>query len=261
MLHRVRLLLPSDARTVVPEIFERVGRNHVGAIGRLEHWWRRLYGPMAESDASLTRWVVRSVDAEGVTDGYADLTLEESPGEDFTRRRLAVTDLYAGNDASYQALWTHIFGVDLVGTIVARQRPIDERLRWLLEDPRALRTTAVRDEQWIRLLDVLAALRARSYNPAPPAVIVDIHDELFAANAGRYRIGGRTEQGAEIVADDRARPELRMGIAEIGAMYLGGTRAVDLTGVGRVVELSAGAALRLDDVFRVPVAPWCGTFF
>jgi predicted acetyltransferase len=42
-------------------------------------------------------------------------------------------------------------------------RPVDEPLRWMLTNPRALKLTRTRDNLWLRILDVRAALEARTY--------------------------------------------------------------------------------------------------
>jgi hypothetical protein len=53
----------------------------------------------------------------------------------------------------------------------------------------------------------------------------------------------------------RKRPELVMGIAELGAIWLGGTRCTQLASAGRVEERTAGAAARADLLFATAPAP------
>ncbi|MEZ5231324.1 MAG: sterol carrier protein domain-containing protein [Acidimicrobiales bacterium] len=86
-------------------------------------------------------------------------------------------------------------------------------------------------------------------------MVIEVHDPLLPANGGRFRIGpehaSRTGDGAELV----------VGIEELGALYLGGTRAADLVAAGRIAERRVGAAAALDALLAVPAAPWCGSFF
>ena len=48
-------------------------------------------------------------------------------------------------------------------TVQAPLRAVDEPLRWLVRDPRMIRTTELREHLWIRVLDPIVALAARTY--------------------------------------------------------------------------------------------------
>jgi predicted acetyltransferase len=253
--HRLDLLPRGGLRRAVPEIHQRVGTHHVGAVGRLASWDDRSYGPLDDPQREHQRWIVVAVDEHDRPSGYADYCLPEGAAGEPTLRRIEVTDLFAANDESYRALWRYLLDIDLVGTVVARRRPVDERLRWMLEDARALRTTAVLDEQWVRLLDVEQALCGRSYAPVGTSVVLEVDDPMFPENGGRYRVG----PDKALRTDDP--PDLRLDVADCAAIYLGGVRAADLVAVGRVVQCRAGAAAATDALFAVHPAPWCGTFF
>ena len=69
-------------------------------------------------------------------------------------------DLQAADGAARAALWEFVFGVDLVVKIIATNLPIDEPLRFMLADPRQLRTDFVYDSLWVLPLDVAALLSA-----------------------------------------------------------------------------------------------------
>jgi predicted acetyltransferase len=248
---RLRLLRPEEALELVPVCYERAARWRTGAINRIEAWWRRLFGRFGEPSDNSARWIVLHTDTDGNPDGYVDYE-RSATGPD-----LEVRDLFAANDAAYAALWHHLLDVDLAPTIRATRRPLDEALRWLLADARALQVSRVLDEQWARLLDVGAALAARTYAPVPDTVVLRIEDPVLPENDGTYRVAaaGATR------ADDAARPDLRLGVAEAGATYLGGTTFGELVAAGRVAEERAGAAEAADRLFACRPLPWCGTFF
>ncbi|MCC6434983.1 MAG: GNAT family N-acetyltransferase [Acidimicrobiales bacterium] len=255
--HTVRLLEPQEVRAAIPALHEEVATGHVGAVGRPAHWWDNSLGEFDDPGRSLTRWVAVSVDEHGRTDGYVDVALDDhrpSPGVARVRR-LVIGDLFAGSDGAYRALWRHVLEVDLVASVIAPRRPVDERLRWLLEDPRAMRTVQVIDEQWLRLLDVDAALAARRYAAVGASVVVEVRDEQLPANAGCFRIG------PDHAARSTDPVDVRLDVTELGALYLGGVRAADLAATGRLEERRAGAAAALDALLAVGAAPWCGSFF
>ena len=54
---------------------------------------------------------------------------------------------------------------------------------------------------------------------------------------------------------------LRMSIAELGAIYLGGVSPTTLMRAGRIAELEPGSAAAADAVFRSGVTPWLSIWF
>ena len=71
-----------------------------------------------------------------------------------------------------------------------------------VRDPRAL-GLRLGDALWLRLVDLDAALRARSYKPGE-SIVLEVTDELCPWNDGRYRVGddaGRTEDTADLALD------------------------------------------------------------
>jgi predicted acetyltransferase len=247
----VRLIEAGRALEVIPPIYERAARWRAGAIGRIDVWWRRLYGRLGDASDTSARWVAVHTDDDGVADGYVDYERAPSGAE------IEVRDLFAAGPVAYAALWRHVLDLDLVTTVRAARRPLDEGLRWLLADSRALRVTGVADEQWARLLDVAAALAARTYAPVADRVVLAIEDPLLAENSGRFAVDG---SGAAPAAATEP-TDLTMGVAEAGATYLGGTSFAALAAGGRLVEERPGAAAAADRLFACRPLPWCGTFF
>ncbi len=173
---------------------------------------------------------------------------------------MRIVDLWAANVEVERALWRYALDLDLVEVLWIDERPVDEPLRWMLADLRALEVRAQFDEQWVRLLDVPAALAARTYGStargaADADVVLEVFDPLLRENEGGYRVGNA---GVRRV---RSRADLTLPIASLGAVYLGGTSFRELARVGRIEEHRRGAAERADRLFHSPVAPWCGTFF
>jgi len=155
-------------------------------------------------------------------------------------------------------MWSYLFGIDLVGTVSAGERPVDDPLRWRLPDPRRLRVRQLRDHLWVRVLDVGAALSARTY-AADDALVLELHDEFRPGNSGRWLIDGGPD-GATCTRTDRA-ADLTLSAADLGAIYLGGVPVSTLADAGRVRELTAGAIARADRAFLVHPSPWCTTHF
>ena len=111
----------------------------------------------------------------------------------------------------------------------------------------------VGDGLWVRLVDVEAALAARTYEAGEP-VVLEVADGFCPWNEGRYRVG-------DGVARDDADADLRLDVSALGSVYLGGFTFAQLARALRVEELRPGAIARADALFRTDRAPWCPEIF
>ena len=132
--------------------------------------------------------------------------------------------------------------------------PVDDPLPWLLVDRRGARTTAVRDETWLRVIDAEKALGARRYT-GDGAVTIAVNDPLLPANSARFTV---TPDGAE--PTDR-RADLHVGAEGLGAVLLGGAGWRRLADAGLVRADDPAALAVADRLFAVPDAPHAGFFF
>lgn len=241
----VRLVDPASSWKLFAEIYATAGGSWTGAIDRPEYWWRqqelRYHGPGYA--------VVHGVDGFA---RYHPLDIESwftSP-----QRSIVVDDLVAGTPQAWLGLVRHLLSVDLVDRVIFGFAPVDSPLRFLFTDDRAVTTTSVRDETWLRLIDVPAALNARTYR-GEGSVVVAVQDPIMTANTGSYRISA---EGADRV-DEPA--ELSVDVAALAAVYLGGSTWWQLAAAGRTAEHRPGAIAAADTVFRTDTLPFSGTFF
>ena len=100
------------------------------------------------------------------------------------------------------------------------------------------------DGVWVRLVDVAGALSARSYTGAG-AIVLEV---IGRAAAGERRPLARHRCTAS--SEPNADPDLRLDVAQLGSVYLGGFDFGELARALRVEELTAGAAARADELFR-----------
>lgn len=157
-------------------------------LARMPGWERVVVlDPESERDgASPLQCVVAERGAEVV--GFARFRIK--PDWDFTGSNSAVVveDVEALDAASQGALWRFLFGIDLTSKIVSRGRPVEEPWHHMVTDIRrcALRR---RDALYVRLVDVGAALEARTYQ-TPVDVVLDVEDAFCPWNSGRWRLTG-----------------------------------------------------------------------
>jgi predicted acetyltransferase len=247
----VRLVTTDGARAEMEEVYERLRPVVPGTLERPAAWWDRT---LNDPDGGTLRAVAR--DGSGAV-GYASYRVSESWGYRGPENRLGVSELLATTPAAGAALWRYLFGVDLVRTVSAYNRPPDDPLEWLLADPRALRRR-VNDSVWLRVVDVGAALRARVWAQAT-SVVIGIVDPFCPWNEGAWRVEAGPD-GAEVtrVGGD---PDLVLGAASLASVYLGGHRLAALAGAGLVDERSPGAVRALDPALSWSRAPWTVAMF
>jgi len=164
---------------------------------------------------------------------------------------------------AYSALWQHFIEMDLIGEVRANLRPIDEPVRWQLDDFRAMAKKAERDHLWIRILDVPTALSARHYE-SPANIVLEVSDQL-EHTTGRYQLTVSTDGNAEVaVLGGDIPPDtdaVALTVNELSAVYLGGISAVALARAGRIKELTPGAAAVVERCFRSTTTPWLSISF
>jgi hypothetical protein len=87
-----------------------------------------------------------------------------------------VRELVAATPAAHARLWGFLLDQDLTRTITWDLAPVDEPLWLMLTDPRAVRMTLA-DSLWARLVDVAAALGARSY-ASDADMVIEVGDDF-----------------------------------------------------------------------------------
>ncbi len=244
---------------VAPGVYAASRRRRAGQIDRGARWWNRVLGregypPM---EGLPHNWFVHEGD-DG-PDGLLGWTASGEFGLVPPLATVEVWDLATASDTAYQNLWSYLSGVDGVDRVSFSNRSVDEPVRWLLEDGRALVTTQQVDFLWLRLLDVPAALAARRY-AVPGEVILEVIDEgsdRFAS--GRYRLSA---EGDEVACEPTDRDvDLEITQRALASIYLGGFRLREMLVSGIARERTPGSLARVDLMFSTPLAPWNGTWF
>jgi predicted acetyltransferase len=258
---RVQLVSRDTILADAPALFERARVRTPGGVGLTGLLLTRLFGRESDPVDLRSHRFARYDDADGVPQGYVSYTAAESE-TDFAASILTVHHLAAATDEAEAALWRFLIEMDLIGEIRARLRPTDEVLPWLVDDRRAVRTVAVTDHLWLRVLDPVAALTARTY-AGPGAAVLDVADsDGFAAGRWLLEVD---ERGCAIVTPagepSDAVPEVALGVAALGSLLPGGVRSAVLVRAGRAQERRNGDAAALDRLIASPVTPWLGVWF
>jgi len=251
---RMWLVDSDEAGKLLPGIHDRARRAQPGELARSAQWWElHLKDREKHRHGGDGRFYAVHESAGGDADGWVSYRYHHEGRDELSLDRVEVADLVGAAPGVVAALWRFVLDLDLVGEVRAGPRPMDEPLRWLLADGRQMRTTEVTDHVWVRIVDVAGALAARGYG-AEGSLVLEI-------DGGRFVLETGFGAGACRKAKKGEKADLVLGLADLGAIYLGGVRPSELAAAGRVSEVRPGALARADQAFAAPVAPFCSIDF
>lgn len=232
------------------QVHERVRRTRSGRIAGWPGRWQQFAGVApAETDRDKVRGV-RHLDDDGEVRGVLVYTVDDREGS--FRFSLRVRMLVAETRDARAALWRFAVQHDLVDEVTADLQAPDDPLPWLVADQRGV-SQEVHDHGWLRILDVPAALAARTY-AADVELTLRVVDPLGFAE-GTWQLRAAAGDSASIVAAEASDPaSVTIGVAALSSLYAGGVRASALAAAG-LIEADDAALRALDVAFSVSPAP------
>jgi predicted acetyltransferase len=248
----VRLVELEEAARTFPPLYERLFARRPGMFLRSKDWWegRKLADDPARRQGGPKNLALLELDGEPA--GYAIYNVKQDWASGSSKGVVNIVEVVAPTPEAARELWRWLLDFDWTSEFSGGLLPLDHELFMLLAEPRRM-GFEVNDGVWVRLIDVGHALSARTYNDGE--IVLDVADAFMPENAGRWRV---TPSGAQRT-DDAA--DLRLDITALGTVYLGGFTFDALVRGSRAQELTEGAAIRADALFRTNVEPWCPEIF
>lgn len=250
---RVRLRERDAALPLMRPVYDMVAATRPGMIAIDDRWWSALWFRRKEDEDKPQFFALHEDDA-GVVDGYAVYTVKHDWTANVPAHVLEVDRLISANAEATAALWRFLFDVDLIATVKADDRPVDDDLLWLVADTRRLKAL-MQDGLFVRVLDVERALSGRRYS-ADGRVVLEIDDAFRPSTSGRYELVVDGGEGSCRRTDAEA--DLALGVTPLGSTYLGGVSFRQLARAHQVTERSPGALARADAMFAWDPSPWFG---
>jgi predicted acetyltransferase len=245
----VRLVAVDEAAELFPPLHESRRLERPGLLSRSEAWWRNslLADPEHWRDGAGPKFFAL-LEIDGEPAGYAIYRVKENWERGTPQGELRVTEAFATSPEATAEIWRYLFGVDLVTRVKSGRIDPAWALALMVTDARRLHLSLA-EGLWLRLVDLEAALRARSFAEGEP-VVLEVEDDRFERNAGRWTIGpepGRTD----------AEPDVALDVADLASPYLGAFSFEQLAAAGRARELRPGGLARATALFATPIPPWC----
>jgi predicted acetyltransferase len=250
---RAREVDAAEARSHLPEIYERWAAVTSGAMERNSAWWTDYF-----EDRSTQRGSRSALNYTIHPEGFLTYRVTDHPPHDFRPPfgTLLVQDFCAITEEAHTDLLQTLFGMQMFDEITI-EVPVDDPLPLKLRDQRAARTCALSDFLWVRINDVAEALSTREYS-ADVDLVLEVTDPLGLAG-GRFLL--QTRDGVGKCTPHDGEPHVEIGLGELGTLFMGAHRASELRRANRIRERRRDALRDLDAAFEVERAPYCGTLF
>ncbi|MFI5528648.1 GNAT family N-acetyltransferase [Kitasatospora sp. NPDC051853] len=254
---RLRLAPPESVLAACEELYAELVPKRPGMLARRPGWEKLPLkdAPAGREGASPLQCVVAEDRESGQLLGYARYAVAmDWSDSDIADGTVRVRDVEARTPGVYAALWEFLLDQDLCGRARIRNRPVDDPVLHLVDDPRRLEPQLV-DGMYVRLVELGAALSQRGY-AAGVDVVLEVSDAFCPWNAGRWRLHSDGPGKGASCAPTTAPADLALDVRELGAAYLGGVRLSALASAGLVTELRDGALTEATRAFASDVAPW-----
>lgn len=254
---RFRMVPPADSLDDIAPVYNAV-RAARGGVPALDERWhaRQTWDPSSNRNGASSLFDVLVEDDTGVR-GFLRYNIKPDWTGAHSDGTVNIYRLMSTDPAAHAALWRYALTLDLVSKVSWFNAPVDDPIQLWLQQPRhAMRQ--VEDSLYVRILDLPAALAARTYTTAVD-IVLEVADERFPGNAGRWRLAAdSTGATCERTSDP---PALSVDIGELGAAYLGGASLPALHLAGWAEEHTPGALVAFDHALRTPLAPYCPFVF
>ncbi len=253
----VRLIERDQAMESFPLVFRAYVPTRVGELERPQGEWVEMLGDVS-SPAMGHRFYV-CYEHRGRIDGYALYRVAGIDPSDHWRRGVFLEEMCALSTGAYRSLWGYLLGVDLTEELRTTGRPVDEPVRYMLEDLRQLRTARWSDRSWVRLVDLPRALALRRYEDEG-GLVIEVSDPFCTWNEGRFAVLVDGD-GIATVAPTKAESDVVLGADVLSSLYLGAVAFTTMAEAGRLTARSEEALHTADLMFGARRPPFCTTHF
>jgi len=241
-----------------PAVYDRLRAATPGAIARNGHSYEREAGLLTHDGKPTDKEQLFALyrDESGTVRGSVQYKVKEGTWDGFVPDHTADATILAEDHVARVRLLQFLWEQDWLISFGA-QFPADDSWRHLMANPRVARQTERFDVLWARVLDVVTALEARTYEGEGRLVLAVTDPDGYAE--GVYALEGGSN-GASVKRTTET-PDLTLPVQTLGSLYFGNHAASVLARVGQVTEEKAGALAVADRMFKTATPPHCVTWF
>ncbi|WP_433661576.1 GNAT family N-acetyltransferase [Nocardia sp. CA-128927] len=243
----VELATLAEVTDQVRAVYDRWRRIVPGAQARPEARWAMLFADPAEFRGGST-----DLFAMVHPDGYVLYRYGRAQDVNVAE----VVEMRTVTPDAHAALWRALLGLELV-TRVDTVLTDNDPLPYLLTDLRLVNTTARYDALWLRLMDIPAALTARTYQ-RDLDVVLAVTDP-FRGAGGSFALTVR--DGIAECTPTTWSADIELGIDVLASMYLGAYPARTFAEANRLQAKDSATVRAIDEAFATERDAILGWFF
>jgi len=254
----VRLIDADEASRVFPAIYDDMRRRTPGMLTRTPSWWKieTFFDPEKRREGfTAQRYVLHETD--GVPDGYAIYRQKGDWSDGFPNGTVKVGEVVAPSRAAHTGIWQFLTSIDLFPKITWWNMPVGDPLRWKVPDHRRIRRKRW-DALHLRILDVPAALQARSYS-IDGTIRFAVDDPFLPEIGGSFEMNVEAGIGRCRRVED-GEGDIRLNTRELASLYLG-AGDVDAMARAGLIRGDRDSLIMLGRMFRGDITPWCEEMF
>jgi predicted acetyltransferase len=266
---KVELAASAEVGERIVALHERACRRP-GSVPRDVRYWRERLRRAdlgfsldvldASASAPPAMYALRRPAGDEDPDGCAMYRVHQRWDGGLCWSELEILDLVAVDDDAAADLWRFLLRLDLVDRLVIGHGPVDTALRWLLNDGRRLRTTAVFDHVWLRVLDAERVLAARTYPALGEPLLLAVRDPLGLCDGGTFLIESDGASTSVSPAEPHA-AQIEVDVALLSMVLLGSGSIRELAAAGRLLDLDERQVRLLQHAFSAERVPYCDNSF
>ncbi|MEN8112992.1 MAG: GNAT family N-acetyltransferase [Actinomycetota bacterium] len=254
----VRLVNADEAAELLPPVYDAIRAERPGMLTRSAIWWKAemIFDPEKRREGySSQRYLIHETNGE--VDGYALFRQKGDWSDGFPNGEVRIREVMSATPSAHTGMWRFLTSIDLHPKITYWNLPVDDPLRWKVADHR--RVIRKRwDAMYLRILDVVAALEARTY-AFDGVVTLSVDDPFLPEVGGAFELAVEAGIGS-CRRIEEGPTDLAMSIVELSSLYLGAGHVDPMVKTGRV-HGEAGVVELLGRMFRGDVQPWCEEIF
>jgi predicted acetyltransferase len=249
----IRRITASDEKSI-KQVYQTRAQRTAGNLDRSDFIWHRVKTLRRRSTQGF---MVVNPSTKKI-EGYTYYDQKESVDAPYS---LHLTDLVALTPAAGRQLLAFLADHRSMTDQIIYTGSADDPILKLL--PERNYTAKLLDHWMLRIVDVIAALKARGYSPCVNAEIhLDVRDDSLPENAGRYEL---TISNGKARVQSGGRGDIRIDERGLAALYTGHMSPNDLHITGQIaIAPRAKDANRTLDTLAAAFAgpcPWLGDMF
>ncbi|HIB35539.1 MAG TPA: hypothetical protein EYO26_03920 [Dehalococcoidia bacterium] len=190
--------------------------------------------------------------------GIVTYSIENSNDSGNMPASLHIWDILYLNIESAINLWNFCLNIDLVEEIYAKGVPEDDVLESLLISPGDLNarlTTGL----WIRVVDVINALEARTYEQKGE-IILKVEDSIIKDNNNTYLLNTNDKSSPKCKITHN-NPDIEITIQGLSEIYLGTFDLNNLIASGNINIKNKKIINTIKEIFNTEAKPFCPMHF